>query len=476
MTQTTNPIQQDPVRTAFHQGLQRLASLGGDLVGHANRIGGILWSPPRVVIVGRIKAGKSTLVNALIGAPVAETAALEATNVVTVYQNGAPARAEVVDLKGNRRPVMVDPTQPVQLSENPADIAYVHRYLPSRAIENLTLVDTPGLATLTSNNEAATRRFLIDGFEQTRTASVDADAVVFLFDSIPRADEVSFLRDLDFTPLNTLGVLSRADSFGEGVLSRTIDPIEHAHAHSAKLASALGGAVSSVLPVAGLLAETSHTGQLTEADARALHTLASYDPLDLFDLLESPDGGPIPVQLRDRLIDLVGEYGMVCGRDVAGQGAHALNSWLSSRSGIQRLQHVLYSVLHRFAAMHRCDRIMIELDNLVFTHPARDHIRAIAHSIRTDPAMEPVMMYRNLRSLLSADPGSPLIGDLQRLLAGTTDAERVGLPPQASPMDVSAAINQRLAWVQQRAIATTSAAEDATVAQLIGVYGRMRRM
>ena len=43
-------------------------------------------TPPRIVIVGRLKAGKSTLLNALVGAPVAETKALEATNVVTVYQ------------------------------------------------------------------------------------------------------------------------------------------------------------------------------------------------------------------------------------------------------------------------------------------------------------------------------------------------------------------------------------------------------
>ena len=79
----------DPVHAALDRGLRQLAGLGGDLVEHANSIGAILWSPPRVVIVGRLKAGKSTLVNALIGAPVAETAALEATNVVTCTPTAA---------------------------------------------------------------------------------------------------------------------------------------------------------------------------------------------------------------------------------------------------------------------------------------------------------------------------------------------------------------------------------------------------
>ena len=56
----------DPVHAVLDRGLRQLAGLGGDLVEHANSIGTILWSPPRVVIVGRLKAGKSTLVNALV--------------------------------------------------------------------------------------------------------------------------------------------------------------------------------------------------------------------------------------------------------------------------------------------------------------------------------------------------------------------------------------------------------------------------
>jgi hypothetical protein len=460
---------------AFHRALQRVAALGGDLVGHANRIGQILWNPPRVVVVGRIKAGKSTLVNALIGAPVAETAALEATNMVTIYSNGAPARAEVVLLSGERRTMAIDSTRPAVPAENPADVAYVQRWLPSRAIENITLIDTPGLATLTSSNEAATRRFLIDGFEQTRNASTDADAVVFLFDSTPRADEVSFLSDLDFTPLNTLGVLSRADGFGEGALSRTADPIEHARAHAGELAKQLGDKVFGVLPVAGLLAETSHTGQLTEADARALAALASYSPLDLFDLLESSEPGSVPPMQRDRLVDLVGEYGMVLGREIAGQGAYELNNWLSQRSGIQELQRTLYSVLYRFAAMHRCEKIIAEIDKLAHSHPARDQLRGILHVIKADPAIEPVLLYGSLRSLVKADNSSPLIVDLRRLLSGNTDAERLGLPPAATPDELAAAVKARLGWVQQRALAPGSAAEDDALSRLQGVYGRMYR-
>ncbi len=95
---------------------------------------------------------------------------------------------------------------------------------------------------------------------------------MFLFDSMPRTDEVEFLQRLGFTPLNTLGVLSRADGFGRGVLGNR-DPLGHAAEHANVLARRLAGQVGTVVPVAGLLAQTSHTGAFTDADARALAAL-----------------------------------------------------------------------------------------------------------------------------------------------------------------------------------------------------------
>jgi hypothetical protein len=464
----------DPVRASFDRGLHALAALGGDLVDHANRIGAILWSPPRVVIVGRLKAGKSTLVNALIGAPVAETAALEATNVVTIYQDGAPSRAEVVGLDGSRRQLPLERDQPVDLGCPANQIAHVHRYLPSQAIRDLTLIDTPGLATLTVDNETATRRALIDGFEQTRSASVNADAAVFLFDSVPRADEVEFLRQLGFTPLNTLGVLSRADGFGEGALGDR-DPIEHAATHARVLVQQLAASVLTVLPISGLLAETSHTGRLTEADARALAALAGLDPFDLIDIVDADDPAPLTGPGRDRILDLVGEYGLIRGRDAAAGGAHRLSEWLAAASGITALRHVLHSTLREFAATHRAGRILSELENLAYTHPAREHIRNIVHGIRSDPAMDQVVLFGCLRGMLAADPDSPVVAELTRVLLGRTDAERVGLPPTAAQPQVHAAVAERLGWVQRQAISTLTAAEDAALTALVGTYTAMSR-
>ena len=270
----------DPVTREIDRALHALASGGGDLPDHANRLGGILFSPPRVLVVGRLKAGKSTLVNALIGENVAATGALETTNAVTVFRHGAPSRAEVVGNDGRRSRGVLDDGVLVDVGRPVPEVAYVDRFLPSAAVERMTIIDTPGIATLTVENRDATERALIDGYAQTREASVDADAAVFLFDSSPRIDEREFVGKLGFTPLNTVGVLARADSFGEGAFGRR-DPLDHAERYCGVLRGRLGSLMGAVVPVSGLMAESAATGQVTEPVARAVAELGRLAPDDL---------------------------------------------------------------------------------------------------------------------------------------------------------------------------------------------------
>ena len=49
-----------------------------------------LDEPMRVAIAGRVKAGKSTLLNALVGEELAPTGTRECTSIVTWYRNAHP--------------------------------------------------------------------------------------------------------------------------------------------------------------------------------------------------------------------------------------------------------------------------------------------------------------------------------------------------------------------------------------------------
>jgi hypothetical protein len=197
--------------------------------------------------------------------------------------------------------------------------------------QHLSTLDTPGLATINSTSSAATQRALVDtpssqGLERP-------DGTLFLTDGAPRADEVAVLNQMGATRVDTLALISHADSFGEGAFS-SVDPLEMAAKHAERLKGQLGRLAGSVLPVSGLLAETALTGHLTEDDARALRQLGTLEDFELAGILAGQDDASDTDRQVDRLLEHVGEYGIVYGRKLAEPGAAALAQWMADKSGI----------------------------------------------------------------------------------------------------------------------------------------------
>lgn len=73
-----------------------------DVFYELDRIGARLAEPIRIALAGPLKAGKSTLVNALVGADIAPTDATEATRIVTWYRHG-PTPKVTANHRGGRR-------------------------------------------------------------------------------------------------------------------------------------------------------------------------------------------------------------------------------------------------------------------------------------------------------------------------------------------------------------------------------------
>lgn len=446
--------------------IDNIAALSGELGGEAEAMRESLTAPPRVVVVGRLKAGKSTLVNALIGAPVSETAALEATNVVTVFQYGAPDRAEAVLKDGSRIPITTMRGQKTELPVPANTIAYVNRWITSSAVRDYSLIDTPGLATLTESNEGATRAALLD--EQTRSASVEADAAIFLFDSVPRRDEVDFLHELGFTPLNTLGILSRADSFGEGALG-TKDPLVHAAEYSGILQEGLADYLPTVMPVAGLLAETAYTGRVNEAMARALAQYQSVGIPELLTSLVAPDSPMKKTAMQ--LMGSVGEYGFIKGRDVAQQGGAELSDWLVEKSNLNSVREYLLETLTPFAQLHRAGRVVRTMESLAYRYgDHRNEIRSIVSRLKKDPRMISVMLFQDLKSLLEVDAQDELLQEVIRMIKGRSYGQKLGLSRFASGYDILEAVRQRKAWLSGLSLTFLSAAEEAAIFNLNRIY------
>src|SRR5512134_813961 len=139
--------------SAAEQVLALARSLEEPLKGtmHEERVRAVrrrLQGPLRVAIAGRVKAGKSTLLNALVGERLAPTDAGECTRIVTWYQDGHTYRVDVYPRDRPPRQARFTRDEGVleiDLSGDPPEsIDQLVVTWPSRALRRATLIDTPG--------------------------------------------------------------------------------------------------------------------------------------------------------------------------------------------------------------------------------------------------------------------------------------------------------------------------------------------
>jgi hypothetical protein len=351
-----------------------------------------LDEPLRVAVAGRLKAGKSTLLNALVGERVAPTDAGECTRVVTWFRDGYAPRIVMHPKVGAPTPLTVrrdDGALVIDLGDTSAEsLDRVTVDWPSQNLRVTTLIDTPGIASLTAENSRRTVAFL-DPDDQTPS---EADAVIYLMRHLHTAD-ADFLESFRDGPdggvgrataVNTVAVLSRADEIGAG----RVDAMFSARAIAQRYRSepTVRGLCQNVVAVAGLLAETGAT--LGQAEYHALAGLAAVPRAELDRSLMSVDRF-----LRDRpghesLLDRFGLFGIRLSTSLIRQGTvgpAALAVELVARSGLPELRTVLQVQFSERRDLLKARSALLALDGVLRRDPRR---------------------------------GGPLARDLERLLTG----------------------------------------------------------
>ena len=308
-----------------------------------------LGGPLRLAIVGKVKAGKSTLLNALVGERVAPTDAGECTYVVTRYRNGPYYAVTAHTIAGDKVELPFNRTDrdlTFDLAGLPVDdVAYVDVEWPTSRLDGLVLIDTPGLASANRSRSLATERFL-----QRDDNRVEADAVVYLMRHLHPMD-MSFLEAFAdgmaerWASVNSIAVLSRADEIGAARVQAM---------HSARRVAdryrrdpRIRAVAQVVTPVAGLVAQAAPT--LSQERMDMLAEVAAHP--DRTALLLSArrfceaDGLASSAQQRREALEELGLFGVRLGCELMGSGrtttADELADAFERESGIEELRTLL---------------------------------------------------------------------------------------------------------------------------------------
>jgi len=166
-----------------------------------------------LVVVGEFKRGKSTLVNALVGANLLPTGVVPLTSVVTLLHYGDVAAASVTFENGEIRSIPLEALADyVTERGNPDNTMRVREVVvafPATWLKGgIRLVDTPGVGSVHSHNSEVTSRYL-----------PEADAVIFVVsaDQPLSRNELDFLAEIRrhagkvFCLLNKIDYLSPAE-------------------------------------------------------------------------------------------------------------------------------------------------------------------------------------------------------------------------------------------------------------------------
>ncbi|WEG08116.1 dynamin family protein [Microbacterium horticulturae] len=415
-----------------------------------------LREPLRVAVAGIVKAGKSTLLNALLGERIAPTDAGECTRVVTWYRyadvpsitvHPHGARAQQIPVRRTAGRLVLD------LGRYAAeDVDHIEVHWPSRMLRTLTLIDTPGIASLSQDLSARSLALLTP--EESPSS---ADAILYLIRHL-HASDLKFLEAFRDTAagtaqtVNALAVLSRADEIGSGRIDSLLSArrVAERYERDGMLSSlALG-----VMPVAGLLAEGART--LRESEFASFRTLAQLERVEREPMLVSADrfvntAHALPEASRRELLDRFGIFGVRLATSLIRGGADdssVLAEQLVAQSGLNELVATVRMHFRSRAPALKARAVCDALTQLIAEkpRPSTDEIEAGIEKIQVGAhgLRELALLGRIRTGDVTLPPA--LVREAERIIGGAGDdaSLRLGLPPDSDGDALRARLDDRL--------------------------------
>ncbi|MGV0714104.1 dynamin-like GTPase family protein [Mycolicibacterium sp. XJ662] len=418
-----------------------------DVHNELDRIGRRLNQPIRIALAGTLKAGKSTLVNALVGEDIAPTDATEATRIVTWFRHGPTPKVTANHVGGRHSnvPIGRDPEAGGLTFDfarlDAEDIVDLDVEWPAAELIDTTIIDTPGTSSLNRDVSERTLRLLVpdDGVPRV-------DAVVFLLRTL-NAPDIALLKQIgelvggSAGALGVIGVVSRADEIGAGRIDAMLSAKDVATRFTSEMDRT--GICQAVVPVSGLLALTART--LRQSEFVALEKLAGVDAAELTKAMLSVDrfvrediSLPVDAATRAALLDRFGMFGIRISIAVLRAGVTdsvGLADELLERSGLVSLREVIDQQFAQRSDLLKAHTALLSLRRFVEVNPiyATPYILA-----DIDPLLADTHAFEELRLLSQLHSRPTTLNDdemasLRRIIggSGTDAASRLGLQPDA---------------------------------------------
>lgn len=189
----------------------------GHFVGETARAAANLETPLLVTVMGEFSSGKSSFVNAFIGADVAPTGITPTTATINVVRYGRERGGRIIKQDGATLELGWDDLMSHlrELTPDAArDIDRVEILVPLPQLEKINIVDTPGLNSIQPEHEATARAFI-----------AKADAVVWVFTASQggKASEKKALQSIRDEGKRVLGVLNKADQLSASEITEVVE-------------------------------------------------------------------------------------------------------------------------------------------------------------------------------------------------------------------------------------------------------------
>lgn len=351
-----------------------------------------LQQPMRVAIVGRIKAGKSTMINALLGEALVATGSVEATFNINwlKYANNKTLK---VHFKDNRPPetksveeltditVRADKNRDYLLS-----VKYIEVFYPNKILQTFNLIDTPGLQSYYKDDSQNTVDFLqLHGdnlTEITQQQAQGADALLYLFSYSLAMDDSEIVKMFQgsvvaqATPINAIGVLTKVETYWAD--PNVSEPIEAGKKVCQRLSAhpKVRDLFYTVYPTCGLLALGAQT--LTDNEWEILKQLAELSQQRMEKLIRNVkrfcereyEDVPIPATLRQQVLNRLGQYGVWLAYKLICSGVKQKSQLIEKLlhgSGVPQLKQLIISYFGHRAYLIKLGNVLKQISAAYFS-------------------------------------------------------------------------------------------------------------